>query len=142
MKKNYSLSEMPIIDLDLAKNLITEIDREINSLKYSNLKTEEGFTTELKRLQQKVSLSPVEFSKPEIINHRAEEKLMSTDHRSQYGGKTQTYIITVKVGFKGSPILFNYRPNGFQYSSSVEPLIQQPSGDAIYLDIEYVGLGD
>lgn len=142
MRYNYTLSDMPIIDFDLAKNLSTKIDEEINSLKHSDLKTEEGFAAVLKRLQQKVDLNPVEFSKPEIVDHRTEEKQVRANYYSPIGGTIKTNIITVKVGYQGSEELFKYKPNGFSFTSNNIPVVHQPAGDAVYLDIEHGDLGD
>lgn len=143
MRNNYILlGNMPIIDFELAKNIITGIDREIKSLKHDDLKTENGFDVALKKLHQKVDLKPVLFSEPEIVNHRIEEKQIAANYYSPMGGNIQTNIITVKVGFSGSYELFKYRPNGFEYRTSVEPVVYQPSENAIYLDIEHANLGD
>ena len=83
----------------------------------------------MNELYRETLLEPVSFSEPTVTDHKPID--------GKHG-----YLVTVEFAFTGSPELFRYRPNGYQYGSSQVPYVYQPNSNEIEIEVEWGNLDD
>src|SRR5258708_35714318 len=127
---NFVVREkLQISYFELFSNKNIELTQFLNNIKLNELDAEINFQSVLQTLKNKILLQPVKFMEPEIKDHYQTEKEVNlVGGISVRSGKRFVFIITVEIRFTGSQELFNYRPNGYQFSSSSVPLVYQPNG--------------
>ena len=107
-----------------------------------DVESEKSFNNTLSNLKNTVLVKPVSFEKPKIIDHYQIEKVFPRSYENPWGDtKRNVYVITVEIKFTGDNQLFQYRPNGYPHGSEA-PIIYQPSGKNILIEVDSINLGD
>lgn len=127
--------ELKTVDIDLPSERMAKLEELLEGISLEDINTEDKFLKTLDYLHEKIQVHPVLFDFPEIFDKAKHEEKEDEEI------KRVVFVVTVRIGFKGNPLLFNFQPNGWKRAGNFPPFMFQPEEeDYLYLNLEYADL--
>jgi hypothetical protein len=124
------------MQLSIIDNLFIDKNKELTSLvgnlQITDVKEDQPFLVNTKRIKNQILLTPVTFEEPKITTHYQTTREVPPNYQQMWGGTQNINIVTVEFCFEGSEELFEYMPNGVGLTMG---RFYQPSGNRVIVEV-------